>query len=713
MAFLNYNGLKRYDKKTKEYIEDKIKKINNIDVDELATKAELDTKANKSDIFSGDYNDLTNKPNIPDTTNLAAKTDLATHTNNDNIHVTSSEKSKWNAKLDNTSLKDYATKVYVTDEIAKAATSGTVDLTGYAKTADVNSALNTKVDKVTGKSLVSDAEINRLSKVSNYDDTSIKNSITNINSQLNTKANKSDLFSKSYNDLTDKPTIPSLDGYATKTYVTDEINKASLSGGTVDLSGYAKKTDLNAHTSNTNIHMTSAERTKLNEINDKIESLKPTKYLKYEGEDITCENTATGTTSDMLIKGKTYQNLITGKKSSLNINYENGVITSQITPSTDVSPVIQLNVPNAKVNQKYTFLCNVIENKPNTSIFAGGSNDQHEIMNKNELKMGINKIVFTSKSTLTDNITLPIWFRVSPNIQQSVKIKDVILLEGDWTNKKVPASITGIESAGEKENKISILSKNNLSADGVNYKEYKKEILLPIDDGLKSMPNGVADTIEQRSDGVYLVQRVKKMPLYGSVSFNYPQEQNSTNTVLIYFTNTHDGILYSNNIICNAIKKYSGGGDIWSSSFDEEDMKLNQKADLLIRINKSKLDTVDYNGIKKFIDDNQLTVCYEFNTPIETKLDIQNLDLEVHEGTTYITTDNAIQPTLKFKAQSYIGDLINDANVSNKTTYSSEKIEEKINNQYCYTHGCKFEVEKHFNIFNLSSLKQGSSFNSI
>ena len=43
MAFLNYDGLKRYDKKTKEYIEDKIKNIKDIDVDKLATKDDLDT----------------------------------------------------------------------------------------------------------------------------------------------------------------------------------------------------------------------------------------------------------------------------------------------------------------------------------------------------------------------------------------------------------------------------------------------------------------------------------------------------------------------------------------------------------------------------------------------------------------------------------------------------------------------------------------------
>ena len=52
----------------------------------------------------------------------------------------------------------------------------------------------------------------------------------------------------SYNDLLDKPTIPSLDGYATETYVTNKIAEANLGGGNgggeVDLSGYATKDEL-------------------------------------------------------------------------------------------------------------------------------------------------------------------------------------------------------------------------------------------------------------------------------------------------------------------------------------------------------------------------------------------------------------------------------------------------------------------------------------
>ena len=516
-----------------------------------------------------------------------------------------------------------------------------------------------------------------------------------------------DVERKLWNTINNKVEMSDLTNYATKSYVTDEIAKAGTggaTGGNVDLTGYAKKTDLNAHTSDTNIHITTAERNKWNAVDDKIEALNTSQYLKYGGENITCNNTIASRTSDMIIKGKTYQNLILGKKSSSNINYENGVITSQITPTTEIpSPTIQLNLTNVRANRKYTFLCNVIENKNNTLLMAGGTNDQHEIMNKTELKMGINKIVFTSKSTLTDNITLPIWFRAPANVQQSVKIKDLKLLNGDWKNKEVPSLIKGIESAGEKENKISILTKNSESADDINYREDKKEILLPIDGGLKSLPNGTADTIEQRADGVYLVQRVKKMPLYGSVGFGYPSEQNSTDTVLIYFTNTRDGMPNASNILCNAINSLDGIHDIWNTSFNKEGILSNQKADILIRINKSRLNTVDNNGIQKFINDNQLTVYYEFKTPVETKLDIQNLDLEAYEDITYVTTDNAIHPTLSFKVPSNIGNVIKELN---------DKIG-KNENQYCYTHGCKFEVEKHLNFFNLNSLKPGNNFTTI
>ena len=118
----------------------------------------------------------------------------------------------------------FASESYVKNAIANAqlGDSGEVDLSGYA----TKDELFTKVDKVSGKSLISDSEIARLANVRNYDDTEILDTleIKADKSELHTHNNKAILdnisqkditnwnnkseFSGSYNDLSDKPTIP-------------------------------------------------------------------------------------------------------------------------------------------------------------------------------------------------------------------------------------------------------------------------------------------------------------------------------------------------------------------------------------------------------------------------------------------------------------------------------------------------------------------------
>ena len=61
-------------------------------------------------------------------------------------------------------------------------------------------------------------------------------------------ATKKELFSKDYNDLTNKPTIPSIDGLATEEFVNEEIKKIDV---TEQLTDYAKKTELHNHTNKT------------------------------------------------------------------------------------------------------------------------------------------------------------------------------------------------------------------------------------------------------------------------------------------------------------------------------------------------------------------------------------------------------------------------------------------------------------------------------
>ena len=183
---------------------DNIKKNGtSIDTEKYATKEELETKADKEHTHS--YNDITNAPEIP-------------------------------------SIEGLATEDYVDTAIANAQLSGgEIDTSNFATKED----LNAKVDKKLGYSLVSDSEINRLSSIDNYDDTEIKNELNN----------KSDLgHTHSYKELSDKPTIPSIEGLATEDYVKNEIANAQLSSGEVDLSGYATKEELSVKADKIHTH---------------------------------------------------------------------------------------------------------------------------------------------------------------------------------------------------------------------------------------------------------------------------------------------------------------------------------------------------------------------------------------------------------------------------------------------------------------------------
>ena len=175
----------------------------------FATTDLVNTKANKThshsyldledlpNLFSGNYNDLLNKPKIPT---------LISELENDN---------------------NYVNQAYVEQRITDVATSGEIDLSDYVTTAQ----LNTKADKVHTHSyedltekptLFSGKYADLIGKptipTKTSDITNDSNFLTT--SQLNTKAyiihthsyehltDKPTLFSGKYADLTGKPTIP-------------------------------------------------------------------------------------------------------------------------------------------------------------------------------------------------------------------------------------------------------------------------------------------------------------------------------------------------------------------------------------------------------------------------------------------------------------------------------------------------------------------------
>ena len=95
--------------------------------------------------------------------------------------------------------------------------------------------------------------LNDLSAVHEHTNKDVLDSITALDiSAWNAKSD----FSGSYNDLTDKPTIPTNVSQltndlslATENFVTNKIAEAELNQKEVDLSGYATKDDLNGYVS--------------------------------------------------------------------------------------------------------------------------------------------------------------------------------------------------------------------------------------------------------------------------------------------------------------------------------------------------------------------------------------------------------------------------------------------------------------------------------
>ena len=153
-------------------------------------------------------------------------------------------------------VEGLASEEYVDNAIARASIGGEVDTTKFALKSELFSGdyndLTNKPVIPSIQGLASESYVNQqISKIQHptYDDTSIKNQLAN-------KAEKSELFSGDYNDLTNKPTIPSIDGLATENFVKNEIAKAQLETEgdiLVNLDGYATKDELNAKADKTEI----------------------------------------------------------------------------------------------------------------------------------------------------------------------------------------------------------------------------------------------------------------------------------------------------------------------------------------------------------------------------------------------------------------------------------------------------------------------------
>lgn len=173
------------------------------------------------------------------------------------------------------------------------------------------------------------------------------------------------------------------------------------------------------------------------------------------------------------------------------------------------------------------------------------------------------------------------------------------------------------------------------------YKEYKKDILLSelgFDEGLKGLNSTIYDELNDIRN--VAIKRVEKYNVTGHETIS--SGTSLANTCLFHFNiNRKIGI---NNIISDKFKTKN------VFSIDEEGIfGSSSSSTIYVRISKSKLNTQDIEGFKKWLKENPTTIYYELAEPVETPLD-ENINVKSFNEKTYISFENAISGTSSFKA---------------------------------------------------------------
>ena len=330
------------------------------------------------------------------------------------------------------------------------------------------------------------------------------------------------------------------------------------------------------------------------------------KYKTFEGTEISIENCLKAKVKDLVVEGKTYQNLFKAELSQGHVG------------NSSTTYDFRVNSEGISLEEKtYTLYINT-----NYQLLL-----YYDYVNTGSSYVSwTDKIVWTN-STKTNNIRIMVKKTDNSEITVDEVIGKIVLLEGDYTNINLPNNINGIESVSERENNVLSVKINDNTT----------TLNLPIP--LRSLPNGTCDTIE----GNKLAQRVGAVLLNGTQDMTLANvNQTLTTRVRIRMDNAK---VSKNNLICKWFIRTGAHGDYEYIIIQDSSAGIC----LFISVLNTKLDTVDLNGIEKYFKENPLIVYYELATPIIHDLEIPSISTT--KGTNVITTTNNIKPKLSMKVK--------------------------------------------------------------
>ena len=539
--------------------------------------------------------------------------------------------------------------------------------------------------------------------------------------------------------------------------------------------------------------------------------------LPYEGTSIKADNSYYGLTKDMVVKGRTLQNLhkpnpysfaISGCEPNIDFvttNKANEIIIEKLTNTIPKYAYIncgKVDVSKLKPNTKYTVVFEEIENVNRVALHGGDTgNILAHITTINNNKALLTTI--SDFSTINTQSVIVYIYADSYNTNTRLKVKNVMILEGDHTNtpiEELPFG-EGIYSVGENEvtedgrykisgkscgknlfNKNNIINYANLNGDkpyvgenalsvyikckpnttyaikryygssnrfGVYSGKYNpkdgsaynctgqfliistsndqpkmvhttkfgddilwvyctqqndslEDLVIQLEEGtvvtgyepyqestysyildepLRSLPNGVADTIE----GNKVIRRIGKVVLDGSENYSLETSVDGAHNYLDIENidlpfKVKDTYVY-NDQLCDKLKIANGYGtpfSIWLFC------NLGNKIKSLRIAPSNTLSTKE--EMVNWLKNNPLTLYYELEEPIITELD-ETLQLKSFNGTTHIISDNYLMPTVSAKIPSDVQAVVSSLITENKelteevSTLSVENEELKQTNE--------------------------------
>lgn len=275
---------------TVDYVDQQLASVisgGSINLSGYVTDIELQSALASASTFSGDYNDLVNKPSdlvtttqlanqlasyqpTVDLTAYALKTEIFTGNYNDLINkptlFTGNYNDLYNQPAIPTSLSELTNDVNyitnITSQMVSTALGYTPQNAATAFTGDYNSLINTPVIPTVPADVsafsndagyITSTEVdNKITSavtggtvdLSEYvTDSELQSALSNYQPTINLTAYalKADVFSGNYNDLNNAPTIPDVTGFLTEAEIDAKIANIQT-GGAVDLAGYATET---------------------------------------------------------------------------------------------------------------------------------------------------------------------------------------------------------------------------------------------------------------------------------------------------------------------------------------------------------------------------------------------------------------------------------------------------------------------------------------